>query len=119
MFLLNYLSIFIFFIICVILAVIIFFIPYLLSEKLNDKNKLSSYECGFNPFCDTHNEFDIKFYIVAILFIIFDLEISFLFPWAMTLGTISAFGFWTMAVFLIILTVGFVYEWKKGALDWE
>ena len=81
--------------------------------------KLSSYECGFDPYEDARNTFDVRFYLVAILFIIFDLEITFLFPWAITLGSITGFGFWTMALFLILLTIGFVYEWKKGALDWE
>ncbi len=81
--------------------------------------KISAYECGFEAFDDAHMKFDVRFYLVAILFIIFDLEIAFLFPWAITLGKIGAFGFWSMIVFLSILTVGFVYEWKKGGLEWE
>ena len=81
--------------------------------------KLSAYECGFDPFDDARGRFDIRFYLVAILFIIFDLEVSYLFPWAMVLKQLNLFGFWTMIVFLLILTVGFVYEWQKGALDWE
>ena len=81
--------------------------------------KLSTYECGFAPFDDTRHRFDVRFYLVAILFIIFDLEVAFLFPWAVTLGKIGLFGFWSMVVFLGVLTVGFIYEWKKGALDWE
>ena len=92
---------------------------YFLSPKMPDHEKLSSYECGFEPFSDSRMEFDVRFYLVAILFIIFDLEIAFLFPWAISLGKIGLLGFISMMIFLIILTVGFIYEWKKGALDWE
>ena len=84
-----------------------------------DAEKNSAYECGFEPFEDARMRFDVRFYLVAILFIIFDLEVAFLFPWAAALGDIGLFGFWSMVVFLLILTVGFVYEWKKGALEWE
>ena len=84
-----------------------------------DKEKLSAYECGFDAFEDTSHKFDIRFYLVAILFIIFDLEIAFLFPWAISLGEAGLFAFWSMMAFLFVLTVGFIYEWKKGALDWE
>ncbi len=84
-----------------------------------DKAKQSPYECGFDAFEDARMKFDVRYYLVAILFIIFDLEIAFLFPWALTLKQLNMFGFWTMMVFLIILTVVFVYEWQKGALDWE
>ena len=84
-----------------------------------DAEKSSAYECGFEPFEDARMRFDVRFYLVAILFIIFDLEVAFLFPWATALGDIGLFGFWSMVVFLLILTVGFVYEWKKGALEWE
>ena len=91
----------------------------MVSTHAADAEKLSTYECGFDPYEDARNTFDVRFYLVAILFIIFDLEITFLFPWAVTLGSITGFGFWTMAVFLLLLTVGFIYEWKKGALDWE
>ena len=84
-----------------------------------DPEKLSAYECGFEAFDDSRHKFDVRFYLVAILFIIFDLEIAFLFPWAISLGSIGVFGFWSMMLFLGILTVGFIYEWKKGALDWE
>jgi NADH-quinone oxidoreductase subunit A len=84
-----------------------------------DPEKLSAYECGFEAFDDSRSRFDIRFYLVAILFIIFDLEVAFLFPWAVSLGGIGLFGFWSMVVFLAVLTVGFVYEWKKGALDWD
>ncbi len=81
--------------------------------------KLSAYECGFEPFDDTRRRFDVRFYLVAILFIIFDLEVAFLFPWAVTLGEIGWLGFWSMMMFLGVLTVGFIYEWRMGALDWE
>ena len=84
-----------------------------------DTEKLSSYECGFEPFDDARRPFDVRFYLVSILFIIFDLEVAFLFPWAISLADIGTFGFWSMMLFLAILTIGFVYEWKKGALEWE
>ena len=84
-----------------------------------DPEKVSPYECGFEPFDDARRQFDVRFYLVAILFIIFDLEVAFLFPWAISLGQIGMFGFWSMMVFLGVLTIGFVYEWKKGALEWE
>ena len=89
------------------------------APKNPDPEKLSAYECGVEPFNDSRMEFDVRFYLVAILFIIFDLEIAFLFPWAISLGKIGIFGFVSMMIFLFILTVGFIYEWKKGALDWE
>jgi NADH-quinone oxidoreductase subunit A len=84
-----------------------------------DSEKVSPYECGFEPFDDARSKFDVRFYLVAILFIIFDLEVAFLFPWAISLADIGAFGFWSMMGFLGVLTIGFVYEWKKGALEWE
>ena len=115
----NYSGILLFLVIAIILAVIVFAIPYLLSYKTIDREKFSSYECGFNPFKDSRNEFEIKFYLVAILFLIFDLEISFLFPWCVTYNLVSAFGFWTMMVFLTILTLGLIYEWIMGGLEWE
>jgi NADH-quinone oxidoreductase subunit A len=91
----------------------------LVGKSKPDPEKLSAYECGFDAFSDARNKFDVRFYLVTLLFIIFDLEIAFLFPWAVTLGKIGVFGFWSMIVFLSVLTVGFIYEWKKGALDWE
>ncbi|WP_410528587.1 NADH-quinone oxidoreductase subunit A [Rickettsiales endosymbiont of Stachyamoeba lipophora] len=94
-------------------------IPFLVARSRPDREKLSAYECGFEAFGDARGKFDVRFYLVAMLFIIFDLEIIFLFPWAITLGKIGKFGFWSMIVFLGVLTVGFIYEWKKGALDWE
>lgn len=101
------------------MSVVIFSLPYVIALKINDKEKLSSYECGFNPFKDSISEFDIKFYLVAILFLIFDLEISFLFPFILCLDMLNFFSVSTMFLFLLILTMGFFYEWKKGALDWE
>ena len=94
-------------------------INYIFSPKKPDPEKLSPYECGFEPFNDSRMQFDVRFYLVAILFIIFDLEIAFLFPWAISLGKIGLLGFVSMMIFLFILTIGFIYEWKKGALDWE
>jgi NADH-quinone oxidoreductase subunit A len=81
--------------------------------------KVSAYECGFEAFSDARRRFDVRFYLVAILFIIFDLEVAFLFPWAVSLSSIGAFGFWSMVAFLAVLTIGFIYEWRKGALEWE
>jgi len=90
-----------------------------LARQNPNSEKLSPYECGFEPFEDARIRFDVRYYLVAILFIIFDLEVAFLFPWAVSLGDIGVFGFWSMVVFLAVLTVGFIYEWKKGALEWE
>jgi NADH-quinone oxidoreductase subunit A len=90
-----------------------------LARQRPDSEKLSPYECGFDPFEDARVKFDVRYYLVAILFIIFDLEVAFLFPWAVSLGDIGMFGFWSMIVFLGVLTVGFAYEWMKGALEWE
>jgi NADH-quinone oxidoreductase subunit A len=110
MFYSNYFNILIFLIISIILSLVIFFLSFFVSSKLDDTEKLSSYECGFNPFSDSRMEFDIKFYIVAILFIIFDLEISFLFPFSVCLNNITFIGFYSMILFLLILTIGFYYE---------
>jgi len=118
-FLKDYLSIILFLIIALGLSVSFIAINFISSPKKPDPEKLSAYECGFEPFSDSRMEFDVRFYLVAILFIIFDLEIAFLFPWAISLGNIGIFGFCSMMIFLFILTVGFIYEWKKGALDWE
>jgi NADH-quinone oxidoreductase subunit A len=92
---------------------------FLLGRQRPDSEKLSPYECGFEPFEDARIRFDVRYYLVAILFIIFDLEVAFLFPWAVSLGDIGLFGFWSMVVFLAVLTIGFIYEWRKGALEWE
>tara|TARA_Y100000590_G_scaffold284495_1_gene320192 strand:- start:229 stop:597 length:369 start_codon:yes stop_codon:yes gene_type:complete len=118
-FLKDYLSIIIFLLIAIGLSVSFIVLNFIFSPKNPDPEKLSAYECGFEPFDDSRMEFDVRFYLVAILFIIFDLEIAFLFPWAISLGNIGLLGFCSMMIFLFILTVGFVYEWKKGALDWE
>jgi len=118
-FLNDYLSIIIFVFIALGLSVGFIILNFLFSPKNPDPEKLSAYECGFEAFGDSRMEFDVRFYLVAILFIIFDLEIAFLFPWAISLGSIGALGFWSMMIFLFVLTIGFVYEWKKGALDWD
>ena len=118
-FLKDYFSIILFLIIALGLSCAFIVLNFILSPKKPDPEKLSTYECGFEPFDDSRMEFDVRFYLVAILFIIFDLEIAFLFPWAISLGKIGMFGFVSMMIFLFILTVGFIYEWKKGALDWE
>ena len=118
-FLNNYLTIIIFLTIAILLSLGFVILNFALSPKNPDPEKLSAYECGFEPFNDSRMEFDIRFYLVAILFIIFDLEIAFLFPWAISLGNIGLLGFVSMMIFLFILTIGFIYEWKKGALDWE
>ena len=118
-FLSDYLSIILFLFIALGLSIGFIVINFLSSPSNPDPEKLSAYECGFEAFDDSRMEFDVRFYLVAILFIIFDLEIAFLFPWAISLGKIGLLGFWSMMVFLAVLTVGFIYEWKKGALDWE
>ena len=118
-FLRDYLSIIIFLFMALGLSVGFIVLNFLFSPKNPDPEKLSAYECGFEAFGDSRMEFDVRFYLVAILFIIFDLEIAFLFPWAISLGNLGPLGFWSMMVFLLILTIGFIYEWKKGALDWD
>ena len=118
-FLKDYLSIIIFLFMALGLSVGFIVLNFLFSPKNPDPEKLSAYECGFEAFDDSRMEFDVRFYLVAILFIIFDLEIAFLFPWAISLGNIGSLGFWSMMIFLLILTIGFIYEWKKGALDWD
>ncbi len=118
-FLLEYLPILVFLFIAGGLSLCMLLMSFLVSKRNPDSEKNAAYECGFDAFSDARSKFDVRFYLVAILFIIFDLEIAFLFPWAVTLGKIGLFGFWSMIVFLGILTVGFIYEWKKGALDWE
>ena len=115
----DYISIFIVVLISLVLSIVILGASYFLSERDNYKDKLSIYECGFDPFEESRSKFNIRYYLVCILFIIFDLEVSFLFPWSVSLAQISTFGFVTMLIFLIILTIGFIYEWKKQALDWE
>ena len=118
-FLSDYLSIIIFLFISLFLSIGFVLANFLVAPSNPDPEKLSAYECGFEAFDDSRMEFDVRFYLVAILFIIFDLEIAFLFPWAISLGNIGALGFWSMMIFLSVLTIGFIYEWKKGALEWE
>ena len=118
-FLKDYLSIIIFLFVALGLSIGFILLNFLFSPKNPDPEKLSAYECGFDAFSDSRMEFDVRFYLVAILFIIFDLEIAFLFPWAISLGNIGILVFTSMMIFLFILTIGFIYEWKKGALDWE
>ena len=103
----------------IFLAFLLIFLSHAFSTFNPDAEKVSAYECGFDPYEDARNTFDVRFYLVAILFIIFDLEVAFLIPWAINLKAIGMFGFWSMIVFLVVLTIGFIYEWKKGALDWE
>ena len=115
----EYLPILFFIFIGIFIAVGMTTLSFLIGETKPDKEKLSAYECGFEAFDDARGRFDVRFYLVAILFIIFDLEVAFLFPWAVSLGNIGLFGFWSMMFFLLVLTIGFIYEWKKGALEWE
>ncbi len=117
--LLEYLPILIFIGIAVVIGLLLVVVPLVVAPQKPDPEKLSAYECGFNAFDDARMKFDVRFYLVSILFIIFDLEVAFLFPWAITLGDTGVFAFWSMIMFLGVLTVGFIYEWKKGALEWE
>ena len=115
----EYLPILLFLIISIIFSIVALSLSFILSPKKPSDEKLSPYECGFEPFDDARTKFDIRFYLVALLFIIFDLEVTFLFPWAISLKDIGIFGYASMMIFLIILTIGFIYEWKNGALEWE
>jgi len=117
--LLSYLPLVIFIAIALGIGLALLIVPFIVAYRQPDPIKLSAYECGFNAFDDARMRFDVRFYLVAILFIIFDLEVSFLFPWAVAFGKLGAFGFWSMMVFLAVLTIGFIYEWKKGALEWD
>lgn len=117
--LMNYLPIVIFIAVAVVMSCAMVALSFMVGKQKPDADKNAAYECGFDAFDDARSRFDVRFYLVAILFIIFDLEIAFLFPWAITLGDIGLFGFWSMMVFLGVLTVGFIYEWNKGALEWE
>ena len=118
-FIIEYLPILVFLAIAIGMAVVFTAASYFAAHQYPDSEKLSSYECGFEAFSDARRHFDVRFYLVALLFIIFDLEVAFLFPWAVALGEIGVFGFWSMMAFLTVLTVGFIYEWRKGALEWE
>ena len=115
----NYLPILIFLGIAAVVGLVLMGLGFLFGQGDKDSEKLSAYECGFEPFEDTRMKFDVRYYLVAILFIIFDLEIAFLFPWAVSLDLIGGFGLIAMGIFLAILVVGFIYEWKKGALEWD
>ena len=118
-FLRDYATILIFLFISIGIGFAFILANFLFSPSNPDPEKLSAYECGFEAFDDSRMKFDVRFYLVAILFIIFDLEVAFLFPWAVSLGNIGLLGFWSMMFFLLVLTFGFIYEWKKGALEWE
>jgi NADH-quinone oxidoreductase subunit A len=115
----EYLPILMFLGLAIVLSILMVAASLIIARQKPDAEKLSAYECGFEAFDDARRKFDVRFYLVAILFIIFDLEVAFLFPWAVSLGEIGMFGFWSMVAFLGVLTIGFVYEWKKGALEWE
>lgn len=115
----QYLPILIFLCVAIGLSLVIIVLPFILNKRSPDDEKNSQYECGFESEGRVRNEFDVQFYLVAILFIIFDLEVAFLFPWAVSLGKIGVYGFWSMMTFLSFLTVGFIYEWKRGALEWR
>jgi NADH-quinone oxidoreductase subunit A len=115
----QYFPILVFIGIAVALSLIMIFAPMIVGRQKPDAQKVSPYECGFESFGDARGKFDVRFYLVAILFIIFDLEVAFLFPWAVSLKLVGVAGFWSMMAFLAVLTIGFIYEWKKGALEWE
>lgn len=118
-FLQNYLPIVVFLGVAGGLSLVMFIASYLSGKQRPYADKNDAYECGFEAFDDTRDRFDVRFYLVSILFVIFDLEVAFIFPWAVSLGKIGLFGFWSMVAFLAVVTVGFIYEWKKGALEWE
>ena len=115
----EYLPILVFLAVAIGLGIVLILAAVVLAVRNPDPEKVSAYECGFNAFDDARMKFDVRFYLVSILFIIFDLEIAFLFPWAVSFGGLGWFGFWSMMIFLAILTIGFIYEWKKGALEWD
>jgi len=118
-FLMGYLPLVVFIGVALAIGAALMIAPFLLAVNNPDPEKVSAYECGFNAFDDARMKFDVRFYLVSLLFIIFDLEIAFLFPWAVVFKEIGAFGFWSMMVFLGVLTIGFIYEWRKGALEWD
>jgi len=115
----DYLPVIVFLGVCLALGLALMGSAFIIAVRKPDPEKLSAYECGFNAFDDARMQFDVRFYLVSILFIIFDLEVAFLFPWAVSLKEVGLFGFWSMMVFLGVLTVGFIYEWRKGALEWD
>lgn len=115
----SYLPVVIFMAVSAIIAAALLVIPFIVAYRAPDAEKLSAYECGFNSFDDARMKFNVRFYLVAILFILFDLEVVFLFPWAASFSAVGLFGFWSMMLFLALLSAGFIYEWKKGALEWD
>jgi NADH-quinone oxidoreductase subunit A len=117
--LLDYLPLVIFIGVALVLGAVLLIVPFIVAYQAPDPDKLAAYECGFPAFDDARMKFDVRFYLVAILFIIFDLEVSFLFPWAVAFKQVGTFGFWAMMIFLGVLTIGFIYEWRKGALEWD
>ena len=117
--LMDYLPLVVFMGVALAIGLALMIAPFLVAVRNPDPEKVSAYECGFNAFDDARMKFDVRFYLVSILFIIFDLEVAFLFPWAVAFKQVGVFGFWSMMVFLAVLTIGFIYEWKKGALEWD
>jgi NADH-quinone oxidoreductase subunit A len=117
--LMEYLPLAVFMGVALVIGLALMIAPFLVAVRNPDPEKVSAYECGFNAFDDARMKFDVRFYLVSILFIIFDLEVAFLFPWAVAFKEAGTFGFWSMMVFLGVLTVGFIYEWRKGALEWD
>ena len=117
--LMDYLPLVVFMGVALVIGLALMIAPFLVAVRNPDPEKVSAYECGFNAFDDARMKFDVRFYLVSILFIIFDLEVAFLFPWAAAFKQVGLFGFWSMMVFLGVLTIGFVYEWRKGALEWD
>jgi NADH-quinone oxidoreductase subunit A len=117
--LMDYLPIAVFIAVAGVIALALMVAPFVVAYQNPDPEKVSAYECGFNAFDDARMKFDVRFYLVSILFIIFDLEVAFLFPWAVAFKEVGVFGFWSMMVFLGVLTIGFIYEWRKGALEWD
>ena len=115
----DYLPLVVFIAVAMVIGIVLLVVPFIVAYQNPDPEKLSAYECGFNAFDDARMKFDIRFYLVSILFIIFDLEVAFLFPWSVSFHEIGMLGFWSMMVFLGVLTIGFIYEWKKGALEWD
>jgi NADH-quinone oxidoreductase subunit A len=117
--LVDYLPLVLFIGVSLVIALALLVAPFIVAYSNPDPEKLSAYECGFNAFDDARMKFDVRFYLVSILFIIFDLEVAFLFPWAVAFKEVGLFGFWSMMTFLAVLTIGFIYEWRKGALEWD
>ena len=115
----NYLPLVVFVAVAGLIGLVLLIAPFVVAFQQPDPEKLSAYECGFNAFDDARMKFDVRFYLVSLLFIIFDLEVAFLFPWALAFKAIGAAGFWAVMMFLGVLTIGFVYEWRKGALEWD